>query len=111
MNIIFVVCIAIYLVGIYGSLVLSGVISLNHQKKADSMDYIAALVWPMFLLVVLSTAIIQIIKITLYAIYLKLTEIKFFKIFFKYIAICTIVFKPFELGKKIDKFLQREKKS
>jgi hypothetical protein len=63
MNIIFVVCIAIYLVGIYGSLVLSGVISLNHQKKADSMDYIAALVWPMFLIVVLNTAIIQLIKI------------------------------------------------
>jgi hypothetical protein len=110
MNIIFVVCIVIYLIGIYVSLVLSGVISLN-QKKADSMDYIVALVWPLFLLVVLNTAIIQIIKIILYSIYLKLTEIKFFKIFFKYITICTIIFKPFDLGKKIDKFLQRDKKS
>ena len=111
MNIWVIVFIIIYCIGIYGSLVLSGVFSLNHQKKADSMDYIAALVWPMFLLVVLNTATIQILKITLYAIYLKLTEIKFFKIFFKYIAICTIIFKPFSLGKKIDEFLQREKKS
>jgi hypothetical protein len=62
MNIISVVCIVIYLIGIYVSLVLSGVISLN-QKKADSMDYIVALVWPLFLLVALNTAIIQIIKI------------------------------------------------
>jgi hypothetical protein len=110
MNIIFVVYVAIYLVGIYGSLVLSGVFSLN-QKKADSMDYIEALFWPMFLLVTLYYEIIQIIKIKLYEIYLKLVEIKFFKIFFKYITICTIIFKPFDLGKKIDKFLQREKKS
>lgn len=101
MNIIFVVFISLYIVGIYVSLVLSGVFSSLNQKKADSMDYFAALVWPIILLVVLNTAFIQMLKITLYAIYLKLTEIKFFKIFFKYIAICTIIFKPFDLGKKI----------
>jgi hypothetical protein len=110
MNIISVVCIVIYLIGIYVSLVLSGVISLN-QKKADSMDYIVALIWPLFLFVALNTTFILILKITLYAIYMKLSEIKFFKIFFKYITICTIIFKPFDLGKKIDKFLQRDKKS
>ena len=63
MNIIFIACVALYLVGIYGSLVLLGVFSLN-QKKADSMDYIVTLFWPIFLLVVLYTAIIQMIKIT-----------------------------------------------
>ena len=105
-----VVFIILYFIGIYGSLVLTGVF-LSNQKKADSIDYMAALVWPLFLLVVLSVATIQIIKMLLYAIYLKLTEIKFFKMVFKYLDICTIIFKPFEIGKKLINFYNERKKS